>query len=124
MVQGEPSHRRTAHTPASSSRVKYKEIRGSEDALQQELERKKLEVAKFFSGFTIVVPLLDKQVWYHDPGEQAALNDHLNHIGVEIPCVVETCLEEEEDPEEKEDLKKEDDPEEEEEDPEEFPTDV
>ncbi|KAF3445884.1 hypothetical protein FNV43_RR11061 [Rhamnella rubrinervis] len=75
--------------------VECKEIRESEDALQQELKRKKLEVAKFLSGFTTTVPL-----------------------PVEIPRAVETSLEEEEDPKEEEDS------EEEEEDSDEFPIDI
>ncbi|KAF3433449.1 hypothetical protein FNV43_RR24551 [Rhamnella rubrinervis] len=107
VVQGEPSHCWTVHTPTSSFRVECKEIRESEEALYQELERKKLEVAKFLSWFTIAVP-----------GEQATFNDHLDHIGVEIPHIVEISPEEEEDP------KEEEDPEEEEEVPEEFPADV
>ncbi|KAF3440754.1 hypothetical protein FNV43_RR19040 [Rhamnella rubrinervis] len=95
MVQGEASHRGTACTPTSSSRVECKEIREFEDALQQELEWKKLEVAISFSRFTTAIPLPNKR----------------------IPCVVETSPEEEEDP------KEEEDPEEEKEDPEEFPAD-
>ncbi|KAF3455367.1 hypothetical protein FNV43_RR05818 [Rhamnella rubrinervis] len=62
MEQGEPSHRGTTHAPASSSKVECKEIGESEDALKQELEPKKLEVAKFFSGFTTFVPLPNKRV--------------------------------------------------------------
>ncbi|KAF3435544.1 hypothetical protein FNV43_RR22633 [Rhamnella rubrinervis] len=60
-TQGEPSHHETARTPASSSRVECKEIGESEDALQHELETKKLEVAMFFNGFTTAVPLPDKR---------------------------------------------------------------
>ncbi|KAF3442841.1 hypothetical protein FNV43_RR16759 [Rhamnella rubrinervis] len=128
--------------PASSSRVECKEIGESEDACEQELERKKLEVAKFFSGFTTAVPLSDKRAWFvdsmeldqfqrdhsyqiyrwdmdqhqDDPDKQEGLNAHLEHIGVEIPRVPEACAVGE-DPEEEEDL-------EEKEDLEEFSTDV
>ncbi|KAF3455767.1 hypothetical protein FNV43_RR00409 [Rhamnella rubrinervis] len=65
-------------------------------------------------GKSHVVSLPDKQ-YQHDPDEQAALNNHLDHIGVEIPRAFETSPE---DPEEEED------PDEEEEYPEEFPANV
>ncbi|KAF3453853.1 hypothetical protein FNV43_RR04294 [Rhamnella rubrinervis] len=120
MVQGEPSHRMAATTPASFSEVECKEIRAFEESLDQELERKKFDVAKFLSGFT-AVPLPNEQ-HQNDPGEQEALNDHLDHIDVVIPCVVEVSFEEEY-PEEEEDPEKEEDSEEEE-DPEEFLADI
>ncbi|KAF3443345.1 hypothetical protein FNV43_RR13027 [Rhamnella rubrinervis] len=62
MVQGELSYLMAPTTPVSSSKFEYKEIGVFEESLRQELEWKKLDVAKFLSGFTMAVPLLDEQV--------------------------------------------------------------
>ncbi|KAF3453891.1 hypothetical protein FNV43_RR04332 [Rhamnella rubrinervis] len=91
IVHGKQFCHMAAPTPASSSRVGCKEIGVSEESLHQKLDRKKLDVAKFLSGFTT-----------NDPGEQEALNDHLDYLGIEIPCMTKASLEEE-DPKEEED---------------------
>ncbi|KAF3454071.1 hypothetical protein FNV43_RR04518 [Rhamnella rubrinervis] len=91
-MKGAPSHCMAASNPESSSKVNCKEISVSEKSLCQDLDWKKLNVAKFLSGFTIAISLVDVK---------ASTDD--------------------EDPEEEEVSKEEEDPEEEE-DPKEFPT--
>ncbi|KAF3453828.1 hypothetical protein FNV43_RR04269 [Rhamnella rubrinervis] len=104
IMQGEPSHLMVAPTPSSSSRVECEEVVTSKESLCEELEWKKLDIAKFLIGFTAVVPLPNKLVC------------------VEIPRAAKVSLEEE-DPEKEDDPKEEEHPEEND-DLEEFPTEV
>ncbi|KAF3445860.1 hypothetical protein FNV43_RR11037 [Rhamnella rubrinervis] len=112
-VQEEQSRRQSVYAPVSTFGDKLKEIRESEEAQHQELDRKKIKVARYLSRDTIAVPQSDDRVQYNrdDPSEQEALNAHLYHIGVKIPSALET-VPVEENPEEKEDPEEEEDPEE------------
>ncbi|KAF3453914.1 hypothetical protein FNV43_RR04355 [Rhamnella rubrinervis] len=86
--------------------------RVTEDSMHQDTERKRLEVVKFLSGFTTIIPLLNGE-YEDDPSEQEAFLDHLAHLCYGVSHVAEASLEDEEpgDPKESEDLEEKEDPE-------------